>query len=642
MVKSVASQGILGTVIELFDGDDEQRFHEIADDIKAVIANHKRQSAAREAFIQNVIEDLRIFSGAMEIVVRKELVDYLGEDAGRVTADVYDAVTDTSVGLVKRGINAVDSAAGAVGNPAAVLKSVEGLGKLAFTFNAATAPIAFALDPKGSVDLFKSVTNWDDTVTNNRPFIGIGESLFDVGSMFIPGGAGAKAVSEGSRVVGEAGEIRQAGSAGERTIAEGAEITQLGENFSPVPRSTEGITDKLDQIAKKPADPPPPGRPVPPAEPGPARPGGPSSAPPDTPVPAGPTESRPPNAPASEHVPGGESGPAPTAHGTPETPANPAAASPTAAAGASPAKSPDLGDVSSAGGSAVEDLPKLPDVGGTASSAAAAGDRLVPAGEGARGAEGAGGPASHGHGLSGGEGPGSGGGGPHGPGGGGDPAPSGRHGAPPDGHDSSPSGDGYGPHDPDDAHAPRDGHEPHDPDHPLEHIPPEDIPPLMHRETPYDTGGIRPQYVGEQNPGGHFAFLNPNGVRYLDDVARQDYRLTIHDGHLYDAQGNLFDTSNGVSAFANNAGRAIFVMDKDGNIFASTYQRAGFFHHSSFFSGGDVAAAGELVVKDGKIEIVSDRSGHYMPSHARTEQMLEQLVSQGVDMNDVIVNLFVP
>jgi hypothetical protein len=77
------------------------------------------------------------------------------------------------------------------------------------------------------------------------------------------------------------------------------------------------------------------------------------------------------------------------------------------------------------------------------------------------------------------------------------------------------------------------------------------------------------------------------------------------------------------------------------NIFASTYQRAGFFHHSSFFSGEDVAAAGELVVKDGKIEIVTDRSGHYLPSRSRTEQLLEQLETQGVDMTDVIVDLFI-
>jgi hypothetical protein len=39
-------------------------------------------------------------------------------------------------------------------------------------------------------------------------------------------------------------------------------------------------------------------------------------------------------------------------------------------------------------------------------------------------------------------------------------------------------------------------------------------------------------------------------------------------------------------------------MDKHGNLYASTDQRTGDFHHSTFFAGGDVAAASELTVKD--------------------------------------------
>jgi hypothetical protein len=272
-------------------------------------------------------------------------------------------------------------------------------------------------------------------------------------------------------------------------------------------------------------------------------------------------------------------------------------------------------------------------MGGLASPATGAGDDLVPAGVGAHGAGSAeGGPLGHGHGGGGHDVPGSG-GGSHGSQGTGSGDPHGDP-TPPDGHDPLGGRDPHDPHDPHDADNPGD---------PPQHIPPEDIPPLLHRETPYETGGIQPDYVGEQYPDGHFKFLGSNGVTYLDDVARQDFRITIHDGHVYDARGNLFDTSNGVSAFGpSNGGRAIFVMDENGNLFASTYQHAGDFHHSSFFSGGDVAAAGELVVKDGKIEIVTDRSGHYLPSNSRTQQMLDQLASQGIDMRDVIVDLFIP
>ena len=82
------------------------------------------------------------------------------------------------------------------------------------------------------------------------------------------------------------------------------------------------------------------------------------------------------------------------------------------------------------------------------------------------------------------------------------------------------------------------------------------------------------------------------GVTYLDDAGRELYRITIHDGLVYDSRGQLFDTSNGVSAFGpGNEGRAIFVMDEHGNLYASTYQEFQIFHHSSLLAGGEVADA---------------------------------------------------
>ena len=50
VVGSVIDQGIMGTVFELITGDAEEKIQEVADDIKAVIANHKRQSAARKSY----------------------------------------------------------------------------------------------------------------------------------------------------------------------------------------------------------------------------------------------------------------------------------------------------------------------------------------------------------------------------------------------------------------------------------------------------------------------------------------------------------------------------------------------------------------------------------------------------------------
>lgn len=73
-------------------------------------------------------------------------------------------------------------------------------------------------------------------------------------------------------------------------------------------------------------------------------------------------------------------------------------------------------------------------------------------------------------------------------------------------------------------------------------------------------------------------------------------------------------------------------MDEYGNIYASKSQAVGKFHHSSFLAGKPVAAAGEISVKDGIIESVSRKSGHYWPDEDHLAQFMEELGDQGVDI----------
>ncbi|MBF4995792.1 hypothetical protein IRT45_01320 [Nocardia sp. BSTN01] len=135
------------------------------------------------------------------------------------------------------------------------------------------------------------------------------------------------------------------------------------------------------------------------------------------------------------------------------------------------------------------------------------------------------------------------------------------------------------------------------------------------------------QYVGEQIPGRRW----PTGVWYYDDVGRQQFRLRIHEGRIYDAQGRLFDTRSGVSVW-NGQGNAIFVMDEHGNLYASLFQQPGVFHHSSFLAGAPVAGAGELVVINGELQMITDSSGHYRPSHGYTLQVVDRLRAMGVQI----------
>lgn len=131
------------------------------------------------------------------------------------------------------------------------------------------------------------------------------------------------------------------------------------------------------------------------------------------------------------------------------------------------------------------------------------------------------------------------------------------------------------------------------------------------------------RYHGEQFPG-NAEFGTP--VTYLDEARRQDFKLHVDDdGLLRDADGDLFDTSKAYTAHTEEGGRAIFVMDQHGEIYASMQQKVGEFHHSSFLGGQPVATAGELGVKDGVLRLISNNSGHYQPSQDSTLEFLKHL-----------------
>ncbi|MFB9276187.1 hypothetical protein [Cohnella cellulosilytica] len=58
-------------------------------------------------------------------------------------------------------------------------------------------------------------------------------------------------------------------------------------------------------------------------------------------------------------------------------------------------------------------------------------------------------------------------------------------------------------------------------------------------------------------------------------------------------------------------------------------------HHSTFNAGDDIAGAGELQVRDGQIELVSDASGHYKPGSKQMVQTVQQLENNNVPIEQL-------
>ena len=147
-----------------------------------------------------------------------------------------------------------------------------------------------------------------------------------------------------------------------------------------------------------------------------------------------------------------------------------------------------------------------------------------------------------------------------------------------------------------------------------------------------DLQPLQRQYVDEEF--GKAKGLPPgHKVKYLNANERADYKLTIKDGKLYDAKGKLFDTRGAKSLHRSGTDKAIFVMDKNGNIFASNKHELGKFHHSSFLAGKPVASAGELTVRNGILHEVTSRSGHYRPTSNQTQQFINNLTTQKTNLS---------
>jgi len=152
----------------------------------------------------------------------------------------------------------------------------------------------------------------------------------------------------------------------------------------------------------------------------------------------------------------------------------------------------------------------------------------------------------------------------------------------------------------------------------------------------YATLSMHEEFAGEHL--GRTIQGKPHQVTYLNDVEREKFKLIVRDGKVFDTDGNLFDShasklNPGQKQVTPN--RAIFIMDEQGNLYASVHQEEGKFHHSSLSRGGPVSAAGEIFVENGVLRELNNVSGHYKPSPLYTNQALERFRELGVNIEIV-------
>ncbi|MEH3140741.1 MAG: glycohydrolase toxin TNT-related protein [Mycobacterium kyogaense] len=250
LLHQLSISGVLDALGDIFSGENPwQKVQEVADEIKTVLANMKRQADASRTLFSQSMNALDSATTSLQGWATKEFVEAFGEDVGTALSQDFKALTDLPagglkfVGVTAEGIQGLDPMRFAY-DPQGALDTWKGLAdSTAMVTNPALLAEKVVSDPQGSLNAAEGLLDWED-VENGHPFRALGYNAAQVGSMFLPGageaGPAAGAASAEARVAGA--EARAAG-AGTRDAAAAA--------GGRAASATEGITTKASEVGTK-------------------------------------------------------------------------------------------------------------------------------------------------------------------------------------------------------------------------------------------------------------------------------------------------------------------------------------------------------------------------------------------------------
>lgn len=170
-------------------------------------------------------------------------------------------------------------------------------------------------------------------------------------------------------------------------------------------------------------------------------------------------------------------------------------------------------------------------------------------------------------------------------------------------------------------------------------------------------------FVGPLPRGAARARFTEIKTRYFGDAEQNAATVHGENGLLVDGTGAPVDTTaaTGIGTYnSEGRGKHIYAMGEDDGMRAvdpwaahrETRLDGGtddpgvavphaleLVNHSSLIAGGRAAAAGEISAAKGKLQQVSDQSGHYRPDNPMLHQAVKHFADEGVDMHDVAVKM---
>ncbi|WP_046362474.1 hypothetical protein [Mycolicibacterium obuense] len=250
LLHQLSISGVLDALGDIFSGENPwQKVQEVADEIKTVLGNMKRQADASRTLFSQSMNALDSATTSLQSWATKEFVEVFGEDVGTALSQDFKALTSLPAGGLKflgvtaEGLQGLDPMRFAYDPQGAVDTWKSLADSTAMLTNPALLAEKVISDPQGSLDAAKAMVDWED-VEKGDPFRALGYNAAQVGTMFLPGageaGPAAGAASAEARVAGA--EARAAG-AGTRDAAAAA--------GGRAASATDGISTKASEVGSK-------------------------------------------------------------------------------------------------------------------------------------------------------------------------------------------------------------------------------------------------------------------------------------------------------------------------------------------------------------------------------------------------------
>lgn len=184
LMDRLSLDGLWDAVTGLFTGEADDMLRDIADDIGQLLENFQSQVKGVVGLLEELTIALGAAADAFQNWIRPVLVATFGEEAGNAMADYVKLRTDFSVGLLTGAINTVSGIVSL-----ADADTWKGMAELAASVAEDPSTLPGVLENMG-----KEFVAWDKW-SGDHPGRAAGEAAFNIGSLFVPGGALSKSGS---------------------------------------------------------------------------------------------------------------------------------------------------------------------------------------------------------------------------------------------------------------------------------------------------------------------------------------------------------------------------------------------------------------------------------------------------------------